>query len=901
MIKVYPSLMPGEPIEIHEYSGETISGWLDQQSVPFRDFEIQPVTIGVNGSTIPPEQWETFHLNLNDEVSVRVIPRGGLISGIGSLIGGIIDFFFGWLGSNAANSSETPAGVEIETSDATANAPKFGEVVPELAGRFRRYPDYLTPPRRFFETPREQVVEFHCCIGPGSYEILDENVKVGDTPFASLEGDALYEFFEPGADLTAVTTHDHWHTVSEVGGTSSGTAGLELSSVFSSEINPVAAAYLFDNNTIHIDAEAGKFPAGWGVGTVIDIRIPMSYVISTSPIDPLYNRFTGNFRELYSAILLPVSVSSSFLTGDYSVAGASLDADGNGWIELAIPGEEGALTPVGGIPDGTQTMIFYRSTRRYQVIAFSDQDVTLQAISFGAIETDWHGFPEIETEAAIIVTDPSTVYGDWTGRFSGCPAPETTTTLEVDFFFPGGLAYINDEGALEARTVTVEIQYGDANSGGPYTSVTRTYTEATLDQIGMTERIEVALMRPEVRVRRWGAAATSTQVKDTVQWYGFRTKLNTLNSYPNWTTMSVRLRSGGRLAARSENKINVIATRKLPELLSDGTWSAAQPTRDIAAFVKYIASTIGYTDANIDLDELIRVNEIWKDREDTFDFVFDQTTVKQAIDSCFKAGMAELTVADGKIRPARDEPRTVYEQGYSPQNMTEPMKRQFRGKRIEDPTAVEVEYINEANWTKEVVQCQLPGDTLVKVQKIKLDGVTDRTRAWRIGMRNRRILRYRNWEYSFSTELDAMNSEYLSFVPLIDDVPGYGQSSLILDIQPYSSGTAIVRLSEEMIWEADATHIISYRRSDGTVAGPFSASRGVDNFHVIASIPGPLPEVTMKMELPHAYFGVAERQVFPALISSVSPMGLNSVNVQATNYDVRVYADDNGTAPPYNL
>lgn len=372
--------------------------------------------------------------------------------------------------------------------------------------------------------------------------------------------------------------------------------------------------------------------------------------------------------------------------------------------------------------------------------------------------------------------------------------------------------------------------------------------------------------------------------------------MGTRANYPNWTTMSVRIRSGGRLAAQSENQINVIATRILPALQADGTWSAPQPTRDITVFSKYIASTIGYADDDMEMTEFFRLNSIWQGRGETFDYVFDETTVKEALNTAFGAGMAELTVSDGRIKPVRDGVRTQWEHSYSPQNMTTPLRRAFKAPKHDDADGVEVEYIDGNTWAKDVVRCFLPGDQGFKIAKIKVDGVLSRTTAWRIGMRHRRALRYRNWEYSFSTELDALNSEYMSYVPLYDDIPCYGQSAILDAIEPVSGG-AMLHVSEPLKWEAGQSHVVGYRRPDGTLAGSWPATQGIDDYSVIANIPQPWPVATLKMEPPHVYFGTAERWTFPALITDIKPQGLESVSVTAVNFDARVYADDDNFPP----
>src|SRR5699024_4972044 len=121
---------------------------------------------------------------------------------------------------------DTPQGRALEAAKGTANQAKLGDVVPEIAGRHKRYPDYLTPPRRYFSSPREQRLEFLACIGANRYQINNANVKIGDTPISSLGSDGSYQIFEPNADMAAHGLSDWWHTVDEVGGTSSGTAGL---------------------------------------------------------------------------------------------------------------------------------------------------------------------------------------------------------------------------------------------------------------------------------------------------------------------------------------------------------------------------------------------------------------------------------------------------------------------------------------------------------------------------------------------------------------------------------------------------------------------------------------------------------------------------------------------------
>lgn len=488
------------------------------------------------------------------------------------------------------------------------------------------------------------------------------------------------------------------------------------------------------------------------------------------------------------------------------------------------------------------------------------------------------------------------VYGEWTSEIVAVPGNEQSGTYEVDFFAPGGIAYIHEDGSLAGRQVTVEIQYRPLD-GGASTTIRRSYVAGTLDQIGFTERISTSSMRAAFRVRRVSPEATETNIRDTLHWQGLKSRLSTRTSYPNWTTMSVKLRSGGRIAAQSENQINLEATRILPTLQADGTWGAAVATEDITAFARYILSTIGYED-RMDLDEWIRLHQLWTSRGEKLDHVYDLTTVKQALSLCFRAGMAEYTVSDGLIRPVREGVRTQFEQPYSLRNMKGKLRRTFKAPVDGDPDGVQVEYMDPESWSKKYVDCYLPGSQRLKLVKMKLDGIADRTRAWRFGMREAAKQRYRRWDYSFKTPTDALNSEYLSYVPLFDDTPGYGRTSLMVNISGTASAT-LVETNEPFEFEGDGPWVIGFRAADGQFFGPYPATPGPTEFMVMTAIPpNDWPTINLFQELPHVFFGPIIRYCYPATVVSIKPSTLSNVSVGAVNYDARIFQFDDAMPPP---
>lgn len=893
--------MPGDPLEVQEFDGGTVADWMSKEGVEHEGRDVQPYAVTVNGRLLVYPEWTTVQLKADDDVEIRITPAGGIFDAIGSIFSSVFNFAFGWLmpGAAAPNTGgSTQQGQRLESTDAKANLAKHGDAVPEIAGTHKHYPNILTPPRPRFNSRREKRLDFMLCIGRGEYLINPADVKIGDTPFSSLGSDSSYRLFKPGEDVSVVDAHEHWHTVVEVGGTSSGTAGLEFSAGSAPPVAPGANTFVLLGKSVSIPESAGQFPDKWFEGYELNIYVPYTYNVSrinmSTELEEIYlNRFAGNFKELRPSVGLQVDVSGA-LSGSYILHEVSINANFDGFISLKTT--NGVL--VGHLGNGNVSLSINLSGRRYRIEEINPHEITVQRLlPNGAADSSWLGWNQTATSSATVRLDSQVFVGEWTNTFAACPANETTTRIEVDLFFPQGLGAVENNGNLSWRSVTLDIQYRDMRLGGAFASIRRTYSDVTLDQIGFTEVIDVPNIRPEVRIRRVGAKSTSTQVKDEVLWSGLKSRLKTATRYPNWTTMAISIRSGGRISAQSENKINVIATRILPTLQADGSWGGPVPTRDISAFVKYICRTIGKGDEDINMEELQRLHAIWKARSETLDHIFDETTVKEALSTAFGAGMSELTLDDGLITPVRDDVRTVFEQSYSPQNMTKWMTRSFTARKPGDFDGVEVEYMDATTWTREVVKCLLPGDDGFKLEKIKVTGVTDRTRAWRIGMRRRSTQKYCPWVYKFGTEQDAMNSKYLSYVPLFDDIPGYGKSSLLEHIEEHD-GKALMYVTEDMTWEEGKSHVVAFRWPDGTISRPYPATRGNGDQQIIADIPKPWPDVTLDWELPHVYFGTSERFSFPALITDIRPQsnGLE-VEVEARNYDVRVYAHDNETAP----
>lgn len=903
MIEIYNKL-EAQPLESYRTEGcMTLEAWLLANVKGYEPRAVAPITITVNGIRVSPTDWATAKFGTNDAVRIYIEPKGDAMKIIGTP--GPLAKLFG-LGNpfdiKTPTQRSQQTGKDLNLATVKGNQAALNDIIPEIAGRRKRYPDYLLPVRRYFGAPREQWAEMLLCIGKGKYQVPTNKILVGDTPIISLGSDVYYSIYQPGADLSAESAALWWHSATEVGSTSSGTAGLTLSATVALDTTMDVLPLQFDTYLITAPSSAGWFPQDWSAGLIARIEVSQSWTFTATAI-------SGSGLERlapFEGMKIEITGANA---GEYVVASVETDIDGD--IESISLEYDGGI-PVTSLQAGNlYSCIGYRGLR-YRITAVADDavdaddtdDSTLwhgpssitvdRLTDTGATDEDWPGFDVLQSNDASIVLDTSTTEGDWAGPFAACPEAEVTNTIEIDLFFPQGLVNFNSKkGTRGPLSCTVQVQYRDQATAGSWTAVSYTFTASTPDQLGYTKRIELpAKIRPEVRIRRIGAQSTSSDKYDAVQWYGLRSQLPAPTSYEGVTVLALRLRGGDRLASQSESQVSVEAIRVLP-VRNGGAWDVETPTRDIVPWIAHVAHSIGYTDDDLDWDELDRLHEIWTARGDYYDQVIDSSsTVKSCFVEALQAGFAELTIDHGLIRPVRDELRTTFEHMYTPQNMIEGLSRKFTALKPDDYDGVDVEYTDEETWQVETIQCRLPGDAGIRVDKLKLEGVTNATRAWRLGMRQRLSTKYRRWTYSFGTELDALNSRYLSYCAVADDVPGYGQSAILMDWHETEEGVLLVP-SEPLAW-GEGAHVVAIRRPDGTLSGPWPATQ-IDDYRL--TIPGLdfEPDTSWAVEPPHLLFGSLKRWSYPVLITSISPNGTESVSVEATSYDERVYSYDDAS------
>lgn len=898
MIEIRSSVMAGGAVERYQVDDEqSLLDWLHAHGISkTANLDGLPMAVFLDGVQLLPQTWCAARINASSKVEIYRVPRGtdpfsitfALIFGAQAVLKALMPKL------PTQNLGNTRNGKGLDEANSKGNKVKLNSIRTQCFGMNpARYPDYATPSRRYFASYREQRIEMCMFVGEGYYQIPTSRIKTGETALNTMGDNARFAVYQPGEDMSLDPSHLNWYPAPEVGPSSSGSPGLALTVSTDLTVFAAASAFTFDGDTVAIPSGAGSFPTDWTVGLLLRIISPYPYNIANG---------TGtDGRDVISGDIAQLAIPD----------GAVIEIAGNNagtYVVFSQTSTELQLDYLGGVPAtglalGDVTMAIGYPGLRYRITAKADQLLSVERLlENGDTDGVWGGWATRTTSQGQVRLDDSNLSGGYRGPFPACPIGELCTHIEWSVLFTT-LIGIGQTGYEYEVSSQHQFEYRDMALGGAWTEIVKTMSNNSIDAGGYTFRQELPYpMRPECRIKRLPKiGGVTSEVKDDSQWYSLFGLLlgKSPTSYPGMTMLTTDIRGGDRLSTTAESLISLECTRILP-VLRDGVWQPAQPTREISATIGQICRDSGYSDTeDLNIDELERLESTrWSPRGEYYDkIITDQDTVKGYLLEVLAAGMSELTVDRGVLLPVRDEARgATFEHIYNPRVMLKPMKRSFNGSGLPDQfDGVDVEYYDHVTKQNETVECRLPGDAGVKVKKEKLEGVGDRIRAWRYGMRVRRSYLYRQGTYAFETELAGLNSAYFSYVGLGDSTPTYGQNA---EVVGYTAGSPVtLRVSTDLDWSQPGVHKVLVRRKDGTASGPYDATRIDDRTFTVPSLDF-VPQFNVDGAMaPIIQFGHADRWIYPAIITEVKPKGTKTCAITAVNYDVRMFADDDNFPP----
>ncbi len=372
-IRFYPSRLPGEPLETHEHGVTSLRNWLAVNVEGYEDRDVPPLTIEVDGLSIPPGEWATCVIHPESDVRLYPVPFGleaATIAWIGVGISVAAAAYSLVLMSNIDTGGYTSStGRSLDLNPARANTAKLGDAIREVFGRVRIYPDYVVQPVTRFDTadPTKMRVQMLLCLGVGELIYTNGDIRVGSTPASTLPGFSSTHY-PPGADVSGDERSENWFNSTEVSGTSSGT-GLDMAQTSPDSDDIIADSMTVSGASVTFtgldtddgdddDEDDNSLPDSWVTGTIVEIKAPTNYLISTSSG---YSVFASSLlTELAPVAGMPVTLSFNSVDYDLVIASYTPGQD-------AVPGEGGSAAKIqasaapvntGGIWNKCRHMIF---------------------------------------------------------------------------------------------------------------------------------------------------------------------------------------------------------------------------------------------------------------------------------------------------------------------------------------------------------------------------------------------------------------------------------------------------------------------------------------------------------------------------------------------------------------
>lgn len=494
-----------------------------------------------------------------------------------------------------------------------------------------------------------------------------------------------------------------------------------------------------------------------------------------------------------------------------------------------------------------------------------------------------------------------------------CNASGTQTNrIGIDVVLPKGLFYANDDGGLDARSVSFTFEAATVDDNGGLTSSyavigSESVSGSTATPIRKSYQYPVALGRYIVKATRTSVKDTDSRTGNDLRWVGLKAYIPGDQNYGNVTMLAMRMRATNNLSQTSSRKVNLSVSRKLKTWDSINGWSASETVTSKPAWIlAYIAGT-SFDESRYSLLELEALQTTLDDRNaafndnDEFNAVFDnRMTQWEALQLVCKSFRAMPIIQGGVIHFIRDQAQTIPTAMFSMRNI---VSGSFSSTYVmpsdETSDAIEVEYFDPENLKPKNVLCELNPGNSSKVAKVKLFGVTTHDHAYREGMyhasanRNRRILT------TFKTELEGYIPMVGDLVAVVHDMPDWGQSGEVDLVEDYTLTQFKVHLSEPLT-EGTGQHYIIFRRKDGTPTSPIACTvDAVDKTIVVllkADVDFTLND-TGDFERTHFSFGVAtEFYQRCRVIPPLKPSG-NQVEINVVNESDAVHIADTGIAP----
>ncbi|HBR6965759.1 TPA: host specificity factor TipJ family phage tail protein, partial [Klebsiella aerogenes] len=498
-ISIYPSRLPGGPLETHQHARTTLHEWMQRNVENYDPGMPQPISVEIDGVPVESEEWPQCELVPDTDVKIYPVPYAAGFA-IAALVVTVAAAAYSIYMMNNLDSGGygSSTGKSLDLNPAKSNTAKLGDPIRELFGRARVYPDYVVQPVSRFnpDDPTRMTVEMLICVSRGNVAFTNGDIRIGSTPISALGDSFSWTLYPPGADVSGDRRSENWFNSTEVGGTSSG-SGLDMaqtapdSSDITADSMTVSGASVSFTGLSDDDGD-DSLPESWVEGALVTIIAPTNYLISSSSGYSVL--FSDTLTEINPYAGMPVTLEINGAEYDLFIATFTPKQDavpGVGGSAASLRGSAAPTTYDFSTSSQTFTLTWQATTYTVSLIAnYGNMSGLLAAINEAIAGSNlvaqydggvvriieksspWLGGSITASSLPVSVFGDSPVFTDGTASSGGSPAITANVTLA--YGSAGGAAFSGvPEGTQRLSLAHRGNEYRIASADGTTATVQR--------------------------------------------------------------------------------------------------------------------------------------------------------------------------------------------------------------------------------------------------------------------------------------------------------------------------------------------------------------------------------------------------------------------------------------------
>ena len=176
-------------------------------------------------------------------------------------------------------------------------------------------------------------------------------------------------------------------------------------------------------------------------------------------------------------------------------------------------------------------------------------------------------------------------------------------------------------------------------------------------------------------------------------------------------------------------------------------------------------------------------------------------------------------------------------------------------------------------------------------KRIRAFGITNETKAWRFGSIDRRRSHFKPDQINFSTELDGLNSTYLSSPALVDDIILTAQTGRITAVDESSGVAAVVTTDIALEYTDGVYYWLAFAKPDGTMSSLYAASPVSPTLWALSGLLDFTPVFDGTAEAPLFTFGPTDEWATHVIVRDIQPQGDDTVQLICEEHIAEIWAD----------